>query len=426
MEVLIVGRPNVGKSTLFNRLVKSKKSIVHNLPGVTRDVVEGLCHWQGRSFSVADTGGLLEKGDEISQKVKEQVKRVLEMASVILLVVDAREGLTPADRFIADLLYPHKRKVFLVVNKVDAESLTDRVYEFYALGFERVFPVSAQHGRGIGELLDSLIEHLPQGGEKPQEGIRITFLGRPNVGKSSLLNALLKEERVIVSPLPGTTRDVVEVPFSFEGKNFLLVDTAGMRRRSKVEYGVEFFSVGRAIRALESSHIACLVLDLQEGVTDQDKRIGGLIHRRHKGCVIVGNKVDLIDASREQVEKLLRRELHFLDYAPVVLTSATRGEGLTELLRACEKVWQDYQCQHKTSFVNRAVEKVLRERPPPSEAKVYYAFQEGSSPPHVVLLTNDPELWRKDYLRFFERRLREHLGIRHAPIKLSLRGREVK
>ncbi|MCX8060379.1 MAG: GTP-binding protein [Aquificaceae bacterium] len=189
---------------------------------------------------------------------------------------------------------------------------------------------------------------------------------------------------------------------------------------------MEFFSVGRAIRALESSHIACLVLDLQEGVTDQDKRIGGLIHRRHKGCVIVGNKVDLIDASREQVEKLLRRELHFLDYAPVVLTSATRGEGLTELLRACEKVWQDYQCQHKTSFVNRAVEKVLRERPPPSEAKVYYAFQEGSSPPHVVLLTNDPELWRKDYLRFFERRLREHLGIRHAPIKLSLRGREVK
>ncbi len=429
-DLLIVGRPNVGKSTLFNRLVKRRKSIVHDMPGVTRDIVEGTAQWQGRIFTVADTGGILERGDDITEGIKRQVQRVLDKAKAIMFVVDGREGLTASDQYIAELLYPYKEKVFLVVNKIDHNGLEDRVYEFYSLGFERVFPISAQHGMGVGELLDSLLAFMPEGEERAIEGIRIALVGRPNVGKSSLLNSILKEERVIVSPIPGTTRDAVEVPFSFDGKDFVLIDTAGIRRRSRVEYGVEFFSVGRSIKAIELSDISCLVLDLSEGITDQDKKIGGLIERRHKGCVIVGNKIDLVKASKGEVQAYIRKELYFLDFAPIVLTSAVRGEGVNELLRACEEVWRDYNLQHKTSFVNRVMEKVLREKHPPSqkgkEVKVYYAFQEGTRPPTVVVFTNEPELWRKDYLRFFERRLREYLGIRKAPLRLVLKGREDK
>jgi len=427
-DVLIVGRPNVGKSTLFNRLIKRRKSIVHDLPGVTRDMVEGIAHWRGKSFSVADTGGVLERGDEITEAIKRQVQKVLEEAKAIIFVVDGREGLTAGDEYLARLIYPYKDKVFVAVNKIDSQKLEDRVYEFYSLGFERLFPISAQHGRGVDELLDKLVEILPEEEERPLEGIKIAFLGRPNVGKSSLVNALLKEERVIVSPIPGTTRDAIEVPFSFEGKDFILVDTAGIRRRSKVEYGVEFFSVGRSIKAIELSDICCLVIDLSEGVTDQDKKIGGLIERRYKGCVIVGNKMDLIKANRKEVEAYLRKELSFLDYAPIVLTSAIKGQGVEDILRACELVWEDYNIQHKTSFINRAVEKVLREKHPPSqkgkEVKIYYAFQESTRTPTVVVFTNDPELWRKDYLRFFQRRLREHLKINYAPLRLILKGRE--
>ncbi|MEN3027702.1 MAG: ribosome biogenesis GTPase Der [Aquificaceae bacterium] len=428
VDVLIVGRPNVGKSTLFNRLVKKRKSIVHNMPGVTRDVVEGVCLWQGKSFRVADTGGLLEKGDEIAEGIRRQVQRVLEGVRAIIFLVDGREGLTAGDQYLARLLYPHKEKVFLVVNKIEEDRLQDRVYDFYSLGFERVFSVSAQQGRGVGELLDSLMEYIPGVEEKSLEGIRIAFLGRPNVGKSSLINALLREERVLVSPIPGTTRDAVEVPFSFEDKDFILIDTAGIRRKSRVEYGPEFFSVSRSLRALELSDISCLVLDLSEGITDQDKKIAGLIHRRYKGCVIVGNKVDLVKAGRKEMESYIRRELHFLPYAPLVFTSALKGQGVEEILRVCQLVWHDYNLQHKTSFVNRVVEKVLREKHPPShggrEVKVYYAFQESTRPPTVVLFTNDPELWRKDYLRFFEKRLREGLGIKHSPLRLFLKGRE--
>lgn len=427
-DVLIVGRPNVGKSTLFNRLVKRRKSIVHDMPGVTRDIVEGVAQWQGKSFIVADTGGVLERGDEITESIKRQIQRVLDEVKVIIFVVDGRDGLTAGDQYIAQILYPYKDKVFLVVNKIDNSRLEERVYEFYSLGFEKVFPVSAQHGKGIGELLDSIVELIPEGQEKAIEGIRIALVGRPNVGKSSLLNAILKEERVIVSPIPGTTRDAVEVPFSFDGKDFVLIDTAGIRRKSRVEYGIEFFSVGRSIKAIELSDISCLVLDLSEGITDQDKKIGGLIERRHKGCVIVGNKVDLVKANKKEIETYIRKELNFLDFAPVVLTSAVKGQGIQELLRACESVWKDYNIQHKTSFVNRAVEKVIREKHPPSykgkEVKVYYAFQESTRPPTVVLFTNNPELWRKDYLRFFERKLREYLGIKNAPLKLVLKGRE--
>lgn len=428
-DVIIVGRPNVGKSTLFNRLVRRRQSIVHDLPGVTRDIVEGSASWKGKSFTVADTGGVLERGSQIEESIKSQVRRALSTARVIIFLVDGREGITASDQYLAELLYPYKDKVLVGVNKIDSPKLEDRIYEFYSLGFEKVYPLSAQHGSGVAELLDEIIKYVPEEREEVKlEGIRIAFVGRPNVGKSSLVNALLKEERLIVSPIPGTTRDTIEVPFSFEGRDFILVDTAGMRRRTRVEYGVEFFSVGRAIRAIERADILCLVVDLGEGVVDQDKKIAGLIERRYKGCVIVGNKRDLIKAKDKEIKEYLRRELYFLDYAPIAITSAIKGEGVEDILRMGMLVWEDYNKQHKTSFINRAVEKVIREKHPPSykgkEVKVYYAFQEGVRPPTVVVFTNDPGLWREDYKRFFERRLREHLGLKHSPIKLVLKGRE--
>ncbi len=428
-RVIIVGRPNVGKSTLFNRIIGRRKSIVYDLPGVTRDIIESEAEWKGKRFIVADTGGIFERGGDLFKSIEEEVKKNLSDAKAILFVVDAKEGLTEADRYVAKMLYPYKEKVFLVVNKVDNERLQRQAYDFYSLGFDRVFFVSAQHGRGVDELLSAvcdLLEDEPT--ELEYEGIKVSFVGRPNVGKSSLINAILGSQRVLVSPIAGTTRDAVEIPFTYSDQKFVLVDTAGIRRRSKVEYGVEFFSVGRAIKAIELSDVSCLVLDMSEGITHQDQRIGGLIERRYKACVIVGNKFDLVKADKDSALEYVRRELYFLDYAPIVFTSAVKGVGINELLQAVVLAYQDYIKEHKTSYINRAVQKVIGEKPPPmykgKELKVYYAFQEGTKPPTVVIITNYPDGWKESYKRFFVRRLREHLGIRYSPIKLIIRGRE--
>lgn len=423
-KVVIVGRPNVGKSTLFNRLVGRRLSIVHDVPGITRDALEAIVHWKDKSFWVVDTGGLLEDKDYIAQEIRKRVQELLNQASVILFMVDGKEGITHADRAVAELLYPYREKVFLVVNKMDVKKAKENLYDFYSLGFERVYPISAQHGRGVGELLDDVVSMLPEEEVAQREGLRLSFVGRPNVGKSSLVNAVLGSDRVIVSPIPGTTRDAVEVYFEYKGNPLILVDTAGIRRPSKVEYGVEFFSVGRSIKAIEMSDVVCLVVDLSEGVVHQDQRIGGLIARRYKGCVIVGNKFDLVNSTEEEVKEYLRKRLSFLDYAPIVLTVATEGKGVKELLDNVLLVYQDYCKQHKTSFVNRCVEKVLSEKAPPGRIKVYYAYQESTKPPTFVLYTNDPEQWKSHYKKFFERRLRECTNIKYAPIRLILRSRE--
>jgi GTPase len=423
-KVVIVGRPNVGKSTLFNRLVGKRLSIVHDMPGITRDALEAIAHWKDKSFWVVDTGGLLEDKDYIAQEIRKRVQELLNQASVILFMVDGKEGITHADRAVAELLYPYREKVFLVVNKMDVKKAKENLYDFYSLGFEKVYPISAQHGKGVGELLDDVVSMLPEEEVAQREGLRLSFVGRPNVGKSSLVNAVLGSDRVIVSPIPGTTRDAVEVYFEYKGNPLILVDTAGIRRPSKVDYGVEFFSVGRSIRAIEMSDVVCLVVDLSEGVVHQDQRIGGLIARRYKGCVIVGNKFDLINSTEEEVKDYLRKRLSFLDYAPIVLTVATEGKGVRELLDNVLLVYQDYCKQHKTSFINRCVEKVLSEKAPPGRIKVYYAYQESTKPPTFALYTNDPEEWKSHYKKFFERRLRECTNIKYAPIRLILRSRE--
>ena len=429
MKLVIVGRPNVGKSTLFNRIVGKRISVVHNMPGVTRDAIESVGEWRGRKFKMVDTGGLIESEEYITKEIKRRVQKLLEEADAILFVVDGKEGITYADQSVAKLLYPHKEKVFLVVNKMDTKVSQSNLYDFFTLGFEKVYPVSAQHGKGIGELLDDVFSRVAESKEVIlQEGIRLSFIGRPNVGKSSLVNAILRSDRVIVSPIAGTTRDAVEISFEYKGESLILVDTAGIRRPSKVEYGIEFFSVGRSIKAIEMSDIVCLVVDLSEGVTHQDQKIGSLIERRYKGCVIVGNKFDLTNLKREEAEAYIRQRLYFLDYAPVVLTVATERKGIERLLESALLVYRDYCKQHKTSFINRAVEKIISEKAPPSyqgkEVKIYYAYQETAKPPTVVLYTNYPEGWKSNYKRFFERKLREYLDIKYSPIKLVLRSRE--
>ncbi|GAB6065527.1 ribosome biogenesis GTPase Der [Aquifex pyrophilus] len=429
-RVVIIGRPNVGKSTLFNRLIGKRYAIVEDFPGITRDIIEGKASWGGKEFIVVDTGGLVpETKDEIIREVRKFVEKEIPRADVILFVVDGKEGINPLDEEIAKLLYPYKDKVILVVNKVDNKRIEKNVPEFYSLGFEKVFPISAQHGRGTGELLDEVIKYLKdEKVETVEEGIKVAFVGRPNVGKSSLINAILKDERVIVSPIAGTTRDAVEISFRWKDKNFILIDTAGVRRPSKVEYGVEFYSVGRSIKAIELSDVSCLVIDASEGPTRQDKRLGGLIERRYKGCVIVTNKMDISPWSKEELEAIIRKELFFLDFAPIVFTVATKGEGVEELLNWIDIVYKDYTKQHKTSFINRAVHKILSEKPPPrykgKEVKVYYAFQESTKPPTIVLITNYPDAWKENYKRFFIKKLREYLNIKYAPIKLVIKGRE--
>ncbi|NPB07008.1 MAG: ribosome biogenesis GTPase Der [Aquificae bacterium] len=428
-RVLIVGRPNVGKSTLFNRIIGKRYAIVEDEPGVTRDYLEAVADWAGKEFVLVDTGGLVPGKEGLSAEIKKKVEEELKKADAVIFVVDGREGLTPLDEEVARLLYPYKDKVLVAVNKLDDVSLEKNASEFYALGFEKLFPVSAQHGKGVGELLDELVKKLPEEKvEKPPEGIKLAFIGRPNVGKSSLVNAILNESRVIVSPEAGTTRDAVEVPFNYEGQQFTLVDTAGVRRPSEVEYGTEFFSVGRSLKALDRADVVCLVIDASEGPTRQDKRLGGLAERRYKGCVIVANKMDLSPWSKEELEQIIRKELFFLDYAPVVFTVATEGKGTRELIEAVKRVWEDYTRQHKTSFINRAVQKILKEKPPPryrgKETKVYYAFQESTKPPTVVVITNYPDAWKESYRRFFIKRLRELLNVKNAPLKLVVKGRE--
>ncbi|WP_027356827.1 ribosome biogenesis GTPase Der [Desulfofundulus thermocisternus] len=432
--VAIVGRPNVGKSTLFNRLVGNRVAIVEDEPGITRDRLYRDAEWAGRVFTLVDTGGLDFAGSgDIPRQVRRQVELAIEEADVILFLVDARAGLTSTDEDTAALLRRTRKPVLLVANKVEDFQRPGQLAEFYRLGLGEPIPVSAAQGMNTGDLLDRLVSVLPPetGEEEEADTIRIAVIGRPNVGKSSLVNAILGEERVIVSEIPGTTRDAIDTWFEREGQRYILVDTAGIRRKSRIEEAVEKYSVIRSFKAVDRCEVALVVLDALEGVTDQDKRIAGYAHEQGKASVLVVNKWDLVNKDSHTYQRfteLIRRELAFMTYAPVVFVSALTRKRISRLLEMVNLVAQQQCLRIGTSDLNRLIRDAVLRNPPPAaknkRLKIFYATQSGVKPPTFILFVNDPELMHFSYLRYLENQLRAAFGFEGTPIRFILRQRD--
>ncbi len=440
-RVAIIGRPNVGKSSLFNRIIGKRKAIVEDIPGVTRDRIVATAQWQGIPFELVDTGGYIEKDtDRFAPYLRKQIEKELELSDLFVFVVDGKEGLTQADKDIADLLRKTDKPVIVAVNKIDNPQQEDRVYEFYELGFEKVIPVSSIQRTGVAELLDEIVKHIPeyereayqeQKEEEKKDVIKVAIVGKPNAGKSSLLNAILGEERAVVSNIPGTTRDVIDTLFEWNGHKFLFLDTAGLRKKSRVDYGVEFFSVGRTLEAIKKADVIVHVIDAQEGATEQDTKIAHLIQKYTKPAVIVINKIDTIPQRKEILNRIrnqVREKLYFIPYAPILFVSATQRRGIKQLLQEIVEVYNQAWKRVGTGQLNRALQQILSLRHPPSyrgkPLKIYYGTQLEGKPPCFLLFVNYPEGFKEHYTRFLENNLREILGFEKAPIKLIFRARE--
>lgn len=431
--VAIVGRPNVGKSTLFNRIVGGRVAIVENEPGVTRDRLYQDAEWAGRVFTLVDTGGLdLRETGEIAGGVRRQVELAVREADAVLFVLDARAELTGTDQEVADMLRRNNKPVLLVANKVENFSRTEHA-GFYELGLGEPIPVSAAEGLNTGDMLDRLLSLLPpeEAGEEETDQIRIAVIGRPNVGKSSLINSLLGEERVIVSNVPGTTRDAIDIHLQRGENHYVLVDTAGIRRKSRIDQPTEKFSVIRSLRAVNRCEVALLVLDAVEGVTDQDKRIAGYAHEQGKAAVIVVNKWDLVEKDTHTAGRFtetIRRELGFMTYAPVLFTSALTGKRTSRVLEAAASVAEQGHLRIATANLNGLIREALLHNPPPAQKtrrlKIFYATQGGVKPPTFILFVNDPELMHFSYLRYLENQLRQAYGFEGTPIRFFLRRRK--
>ena len=433
--VAIVGRPNVGKSTLFNRLTQSRQAIVENLPGVTRDRLYADTEWNGRTLTLVDTGGIqLDKnGDTIDAHVTRQAELAIAEADVIVLVVDVTQGVTAPDQEVAERLRRVHKPVIVAVNKVENLKREDEALEFWSLGLDTLITVSAEHGLGTGDLLDAVVDALPApDAEEADEGgpIRIAVIGRPNVGKSSLVNAILGEERVIVSNVAGTTRDAIDVLVERGEDRFLLVDTAGMRRRSKVDEAVERYSVMRALRAVERAQVVLMVIDAEDGVTEQDQRIAGYANENGKACIVVVNKWDLVEKDDRTMNKMtddVRRRLAFMDYALIHFVSAKTRARVTRLLPLITQAAANHARRISTRELNDLVRDAYALNPPPSDKgrrlKIYFATQPHVSPPGFVFFVNDHELVHFSYKRYLENRLRETYEFDGTPINLYFRPR---
>lgn len=432
--VAVVGRPNVGKSTLFNAIVKKRIAIVEDIPGVTRDRIYFDAEWLGREFTMIDTGGIefVDAADRIFTDMRYQAELAIREADVILFVVDGKTGMQPQDEEVANILRTCGKPVLLVVNKIDSVEQEMNMYEFYALGMGDPIGVSAVNLMNLGDLLDSVlqhIQHLPTPEER-EDTIHIALVGRPNVGKSSMTNALLGQERVIVSNVPGTTRDSIDTYWTYNDTSFVLIDTAGMRRKAKVDIPVERYSVVRALRAVDRSDVAVLVLDAQDGVTEQDKKIAGYIHEAGKGCIIVVNKWDLIDKdskTSQAFEEDIRRELAFLQYAPILFASALTKQRVNRLADMVKFVAEQQHMRVSTSVLNELLEDAQLTNPPPAKGgkllRIYYMTQASVQPPTFILFVNELRLMHFSYVRFLENRLRETFGFEGTPIRLILRGK---
>ncbi|MQC18753.1 MAG: ribosome biogenesis GTPase Der [Chloroflexi bacterium] len=430
--VALVGRPNVGKSALFNRMTRRNRALVEDLPGTTRDRNYGVVEWSGRVFRVVDTGGLIESDvDPFSPLVKRGVLQAIEEADAVLFIVDATTGPIAADFEIAEMLRRANRPVLLVANKTDTSAGQANLSDFYTLGLGEVYSVSAIHGRGVGDLLDVVLEYVS--GVNPEdaedERIRVAIVGRPNVGKSSLTNAILGEERVLVSSIPGTTRDPIDTPFEFEGHQMLLVDTAGIRRRGRVERGVERHSVQRAEQAIDRADIVVVVLDEEEVLTAQDTHIAGYAAEAGRGLIVVVNKWDLAEdrSHRADLVRQLDHRYRFAPWAPVLFTSALTSEGVQELIEMCVHIAEVRRRRVQTSEINRLIHRSMAEHGPPTirhrKLKVMYVTQADVSPPTFVFFVNDPELVHFSYLRYLENQIRGAFDFTGTAIKLVFRRR---
>lgn len=432
--VAIVGRPNVGKSTLFNQLVGQRISIVDDQPGVTRDRIYADTEWLGRKITLVDTGGIdVESQDELMVQMKQQANVAIETSEAVIFLVDGKEGITPADQEVANLLRIANKPVILGVNKIDAPHEEDMIYEFYNLGIGDPISISASHKRGLGDLLDAVIEHLPQHEMQEEEDdvIKIAVLGKPNVGKSSIVNKLLGEERVIVSNIPGTTRDAIDTPFEVDGQKYIIIDTAGIRRKSRINEELERYSVIRALAAIRRCDVALLVIDATEGVTEQDARIAGLIHDEGKGCIVIMNKWDLVEKdtnTMNQYRKQLMNDLAFMQYAPSLFTSAHTGQRLNRIIEMVNEVYVHCTFRISTGVLNDCIADAVTFTEPPTDKgrrlKIYYGTQVAVKPPTFVLFVNDPDLMHYSYLRYLENQFRKSFELEGTPIRFILRERK--
>lgn len=423
----------MGKSALFNRIAGRRVAIVEEEPGVTRDRLYMECEWLTHRFILIDTGGIdFTDTDSILVATRRQAEIAMEEADVILFVVDVKTGVTGTDQDIANRLRRTAKPVLLVVNKVDNPDWEAAVYDFYQLGLGDPIGVAAEHNRNIGDLLDTLVEHFPQDSneEYAEDVIHIAVIGRPNVGKSSLVNAIIGRERVIVSEVPGTTRDAIDTPFQWQGQQFVIVDTAGMRRRKRISWPVERYSVIRALRAVERSDVALVVLDATENVADQDKKIAGYAHEQGKGIVIVVNKWDLVEKETHTMrdyEQYIRRELAFLEYAPILFVSARTGQRLQQLLEVTQYVANQHSLRISTGRLNEVLQEAVTLNQPPADKgkrlKIFYINQLGVKPPVFGLFVNYPDLLHFSYRRYLKNKLREAFGFHGTPIWFKVRQR---
>lgn len=429
--VALVGRPNVGKSALFNRMVRRRQALVEELPGTTRDRLYGDVVWQGEQFRLVDTGGLDPDAEEgYPELIRRQVELAIAEAAVLLFVVDVKAGVISADEEVAELLRRANKPIFLLANKVDNEARREAVGQFYELGMGEPMPVSAQHGDGVADVLDRVLEALPSAPEQaPIEVARLAIVGRPNVGKSMLLNAILGEERVIVSDVPGTTRDAIDTAFEFEGEPLTLVDTAGLRRPGKVGAGVEHHAAMRARRALERAHVALVLFDASAGLTAQDVHIIGFALQARTGVVVVANKWDLMGATLPaDFERDVRRRLHFAPWTSLRVTSAKEGMGISPLLQEALRIRDERIRRIETGPLNSVLQRAVVEQDPPivknRRLKLFYVTQPGVAPPTFVFFVNDAKLVHFSYRRYLENVIRRHFGFDGVALRLSFRSRK--
>ena len=430
--VAIVGRPNVGKSMLFNRLVGRRLSIVEDTPGVTRDRLYAECEWCGRKFDMVDTGGIEPTTDsEILLYMREQAQIAINSATVIVLVTDIRTGVTAADKDVANMLLRSRKPVVLAVNKADSTGTEDpAIYEFYSLGLGDPIAVSAVHGHGTGDLLDECLKYFPPAEEEDEEDdcIKVAVIGKPNVGKSSLINRILGEKRLIVSNIAGTTRDAVDTMFENEQGRYMFIDTAGIRRKSKVDEKIEKFSVMRSQLAVERADVCIIMIDARDGVTEQDTKIAGLAHESGKACIVAVNKWDLVDKETGTMEKMrkdIMRDLSFMSYAPIIFISAATGQRTEKLFELINFVNDQSNMRISTGMLNNVLADAQARVQPPTDKgrrlKIYYMTQTGIKPPNFVIFCNSRELFHFSYQRYIENQLRTVFGLEGTPIRIVIR-----